>query len=72
MHAMKWDTGAAVSLVSESTYQEYWPDRQLEECKTQLSTYSGEPLDILRMLDVEVQYDEQRACLPLFVLKGEG
>ena len=31
---MELDTGAAVSLVSESTYQEYWPDRQLQECKT--------------------------------------
>ena len=29
---MELDTGATVSLVSESTYQEYWPDRQLQEC----------------------------------------
>ena len=69
---MELDTGAAVSLVSESSYQEYWPDRQLQECKTQLSTYSGEPLGVLGTLEVEVQYGEQRAHLPLVVLKGEG
>ena len=69
---MELDTGAAVSLVSESTYQEYWPDRQLQECKTRLSTYSGEPLGVLGTLEVEVQYGEQRAHLPLVVLKGEG
>ena len=68
-HAMELDTGAAVSLVLESTYQEYWPDRQLQ---TQLSTYSGEPLGVLGTLEVEVQYEELRAHLPLFVLKGEG
>ena len=44
---MELDTGAAVSLVSESTYQQYWPDRQLQECKTRLITYSGEPLGVL-------------------------
>ena len=49
---MELDTGAAVSLVSESTYQEYWPDRQLQECKTRLSTYSGEPLGIPRVEDL--------------------
>ena len=27
---MELDTGAAVSLVLESMYQEYWPDRQLQ------------------------------------------
>ena len=67
-----WIQGAAVSLVSESAYQEYWPDRQLQECRTRLSTYSGEPLGVLGMREVEVQYEEQRAHLPLFVLKGEG
>ena len=54
---MELDTGAAVSLVSESTYQEYWPDRQLQECQTRLSTYSGEPLSVLGTLEVEVQYE---------------
>ena len=62
---MELDTGAAVSLVSESTYQEYWPDRQLQECQTRLSTYSGEPLSVLGTLEVEVQYEGQRVHLPL-------
>ena len=62
---MELDTGAAVSLVLESTYQEYWPDRQLQECQTRLSTYSGEPLNVLGTLEVEVQYEGQRAHLPL-------
>ena len=45
---------------------------QLQECKTRLSTYSGEPLSVLGTLEVEVQYEGQRAHLPLFVLKGDG
>ena len=49
---MELDAGVTVSLVSESTYQEYWPDRQVQECncKTRLSTYSGEPLSVLGTL----------------------
>ena len=62
---LELDTEAAVSLVSESTDQEYWPDRQLQECNTRLNTYSGEPLSVLGTLEVEVQYEGQRALLPL-------
>ena len=63
---MELDTGTAVSLVSESMYQEYCPGRQLQECKTRLSTYSGESLSVLGMLEVEVQYEGQSACLAGF------
>ena len=54
-----------VSLVLESMYQEYCPGRQLQECKTRLSTYSGESLSVLGMLEVEVQYEGQSVWLDL-------
>ena len=58
-------TEAVVSLVLESMYQEYCPGRQLQECKTRLSTYSGESLSVLGMLEVEVQYEGQSVWLDL-------
>ena len=39
--SMELDTGAAVSLVSEETYNQHWAQEQLEESNTRLKTYSG-------------------------------
>ena len=36
---MKLDTGAAYSIMSETTYRELWPDGELETCDIKLKFY---------------------------------
>ena len=69
---MEVDTGAAVSLVSEKTYQSLFPERRLQPSKACLRTYSGESITVMGQTEVEVRYEEQRVRLPLLVVKGEG
>lgn len=65
-------SGAAVSLVSEDTHKQHWPEYQLQESTAKLKTYSGEHLEVLGSIDVQVAYGEQRVTLPLLVVKGGG
>ena len=74
---MELDTGAAVSLVSEETYNQQWPQQhwaqqQLEESNTRLKTYSREYLETLGNINVSVCYGDQQVTLPLVVIKGKG
>ena len=66
------DTGAAMSLVSEKTYQNLFPECHLQPSKACLCTYSGESITVMEQTEVEVYYEEQRVKLPLLVAKGEG
>ena len=69
---MELDTGAAVSLISQDTYHQHWPQLELEESNTQLKTYSGEFLETLGRVNVDVCYGEQQMTLPLVIVKGKG
>ena len=69
---MELDTGAAVSLISEETYGQHWPQLQIEESNIQLKTYSGEFLETLGSVNVDVCYGKQQVTLPLVIVKGKG
>ena len=69
---MELDTGAAVSLVSEKVFQSLLPESELAPSKLPLRTYSGEPMEVLGLVEVEVAYSTQQATLPLYVVKGTG
>ena len=69
---MEVDTGAALSLVSETTYKESWPDRTLQQSSKKLYSYSGEAIPVLGSFDVCVAYKSQVATLPLLVVKRDG
>ena len=71
-HQMELDTVAAVSLMSEQTYQTMFPDIPLKETKTTLKMYSGEPLRVIGQRDVQVKIAGQTANLPLTVVAGNG
>ena len=45
--SMEIDTGASISITSQESYKELWPDRDLKESKAKLRTYSGEYLKVL-------------------------
>jgi len=67
--AMQFDTGAAVSIIPESTYNTYFTKVILTETRP-LKSYSGNQLELLGQICVPVKYDTQMATLPLVVVKG--
>ena len=71
---MEVDTGASLSLISETTYNQLWDsDRpQLQPTEKVLSTYTGETLTVLGSLQVAVQYGAQKSELELLVVAEGG
>ena len=69
---MELDTGAAVSVISEATFNNVLSDEKLSPVKVPLRTYSGELIPVLGKLDVTVGYGIQKATLSLHVVKGAG
>ena len=69
---MELDTGAAVTFVSELTFQRKWSNVTLQTSTARLHTYSGEPLPVVGQAEVQVQYGEQELKLPLIVVGGKG
>ena len=70
---MELDTGAALSVCSEQAFKSVWPvdGPVIKPCAKVLKTYSGEVLELCGQAMVDVRYGEQRAQLPLIVVKGE-
>ena len=72
---MELDTGATLSLISESTYREMFPAEsapQLKVSQAPLKTYTGESIKIKGAIDVEVVYNGQYKQLYLLIVEGEG
>ena len=69
---MEVDTGAALSLVSEATFNKLWPDKRPSPSNVRLCSYSGEAISVIGSMDVTVEYKGQVVQLPLIVVKGEG
>ena len=69
---MEVDTGAAVSIISNSTRKKLFPRLKLQPSKLVLKTYTDEQMQIVGQLNVYVQYGEQRKPLALVVVSGDG
>ena len=69
---MEIDTGVGPSLVSEATFKELFPNRDLLPSPIRLRTYSGEPINVLGSFTADVQYKRQQAQLPLLVVQCAG
>ena len=62
---MEVDTGASISLMSESTFKRIWPGRILEPSQVQLMTYLKEPIPVVK---VDIEYNAQYCSqMPLIV-----
>ncbi len=72
MVKMEIDTGASLSLVSERTFRDFWPELTLSPSGITLHSYSGESIPVVGTVEVRVKYRDQEAILPLLVVKGEG
>ena len=71
--SMELDTGAAISVINESTYKTVLAQQPLlQKSNVKLHTYSGEQLSVFGELQVTVYYNEQKVSLPLIVLQGSG
>ena len=73
---MQVDTGAVVSLISESTYQRVWPRVRhpaLEKSGISLHTYMGESINVVGKICVDMQYGGQYyRSLNLLIVQGRG
>ena len=69
---MELDTGAGASIISEQTYQAHFREIPLKPCSTKLHTYTGEPIQALGLITVDVKHKDQSVSLPLVVVQGQG
>ena len=72
---MELDTRATLSVISEQTYHKLFSAGKattLRNVTTQLTTYTGEVIDILGEVEVTVQYKGQEKKLNLLVVTEEG
>ena len=71
---MEVDTGATLSVISESTYSRVWGDTPppLATSAAKLRTYTGEEIPVKGALEVEVSHASQRKKLSLIVTRGDG
>ena len=68
--SMENDTGASVSVVSESFCKQYLAHMQLNQTAKNFRSYSVDTLKVLGELDVNTTYKEQQARLLLVVIAG--
>ena len=66
---MELDTGAAVSVMSESECIRFFPSASFREANVNLVAYNGTPVDIKGVIDVDVRYYDQCYSLPLVIAK---
>ena len=70
--SMELDTGASLSIMSESTFRRHWPDKPLQPTRRQLRTYTGEIIQVLGTVQVHVRHGANSADLPLMVVGMDG
>ena len=67
---MEIDTGATLTVISESMYRQAWTKEQappLQMTKTRLRTYAGQEIPVKGSLQVTVVHGSQQKVLPLIV-----
>lgn len=67
------DTGATVSIMSETNFARLFPEKQIQESGLELKTYTGEQMKIVGEAHFIVSYEDQSPQeLPLVVVAGKG
>ena len=72
---MELDTGASLSIMSESTFNKLWSGKSkppLSAAEIELRTYTGELVDICGKINVNVSYGDSSKYLPLLIVAGTG
>ncbi|KAJ8035380.1 hypothetical protein HOLleu_22593 [Holothuria leucospilota] len=69
---MELDTGAAVTIISETTFRKNWPNERLEKSGVSLTTYTQQEVPVLGVFQPTVNYDDQCVVRLVFLVKGNG
>ena len=69
---MEVDTGAKISINSDSTHWSLSPNVNLEKTNVVLNTYTEETIPVVGELPVIVQYGTQAKQMKLIVVSGGG
>lgn len=69
---MEFDTGAALSVISETTRQTTFPDKTLHPSNVILKTYTDKNIEIKDTLNMLVEYGDQKEKLVLVAVAGDG
>ena len=69
---MEVDTGASISVMSESTFRETWKGSvpKMQYANVCVKTQTGESLDVIGSIVVDVEYEGQRESLQLHIMAG--
>ncbi len=72
--SMEVDTGATLSIMSQSTFKSTWPQSAptIQSTNAQLRMYTGEKIKMISAIDVDIQYQTQKARLNLVIVDGDG
>ena len=69
---MEVDTGTAVSLMSQEIKEKLFPEATLQQSKTWLRIYTGEPIEVVGELPVTATCGDQSKNLTLYIVPGKG
>ena len=69
---MEIDTRAAVSIISQATYQKMFSEVPLNTVPLRLRTYTGEHIPVVGEMITQVQYGSQAKEPGSIVVQGEG
>ena len=73
---MEVDTGASISLISERTLKTHWTKKDkppaLMRSAVKLSSYTGEAIKVLGVINVTAGYQDRKEHLKLIVVAGDG
>ena len=69
---MEVDTGAAVSLISQSTLESLFPGAVLQPPTLKLHTYTTEKIRVLGQMEVRVKHKNFEGTHTLYVVQGAG
>ena len=68
--AMELDTGAGVSVISQTDYEKHFQDLTLKDTDLKLKSYSGEQIHINSVINCDVSLDGQTKQLNLYVVQN--
>ena len=69
---METYTGAAVSLISQTTQEDLFPSTRLDKSSLILRTYTDETIPVQGQMEVEVRYGGYTGHHKLYVVRGKG
>ena len=66
------NTGAAMTIMSETTFKGLWPGRDLQPSQVCLQAYTKEPIPVVGCCKVNTEYNGQSVQLLLLIVGGSG